>query len=240
MQSATISSTYCISREPKFVKIVCKRMLSLERKHLIVRLRGEKKSLLEISQRAGCSLATVGRVLRRSKVPNGIALKPIPGRKRSTTAREDRQLLRLYYKDRTANATALKMRWRLLAPQFGTVHTRTVTTQTVRNRLRSFGLKNYVKRKKAPLNARQRNLRVDFCLRHKDWTTEDWRKVIFSDECNVEAGPSGGCRTVWRKSDQLLSQFAITEVKSSCFLSMAVRNHFRSLLCYRNAEGRRR
>jgi hypothetical protein len=75
-----------------------------------------------------------------------------------------------------------------------------------------FGLNNYVKTKKPPLNERHRKLRFEFCLRHKDWTVDDWRKVIFSDECNVEAGPSGGSRTVWRKPEQKLSNFAILQV----------------------------
>src|SRR2546423_11328393 len=36
---------------------------------------------------------------------------------------------------------------------------------------------------------------MEFCEEHKDWTVEDWKRVIFSDECKIEIGKQ--VRAVW-------------------------------------------
>lgn len=194
--------------------MISRRRLTFEQKLIIVRLRSERKKIAQIAAIMKYSQRTIERVLQQSKKPSGIALKPKSGRKPCTSVREDRLLRRLHLEEPSATAVALKQMWKQPVPSCGTVHARVVSERTVRRRLKSFGLNNYVKIQKAPLNARQKNLRFQFCLRHKDWTADDWRTVLFSDECNLELEPSGGCRTVWRTPQEKLSDFAIIKVNS--------------------------
>jgi transposase len=141
--------------------MVCRRLLTHEQKLMTLRLRAQKKLWREIADLLSCSIGTVARVIRQAKEQNSVILKPHPGRKRATTDREDRELLLAYKKDRCANSKALAKSWRVPVPTSGTVHTRTLSGSTVRRRLKSFGLKNYIKMRKVPLNERQRKLRLE-------------------------------------------------------------------------------
>jgi Transposase len=51
--------------------------------------------------------------------------------------------------------------------------------------LYSHGLSKVKPTRKPGLNAVQRASRLGFCLDHKDWTIEDWKRVIWSDETSV-------------------------------------------------------
>ena len=49
-----------------------------------------------------------------------------------------------------------------------------------------------VVKKKKPLSSCHRRERMDFALRHRDWTLEDWKKVVWSDETKVNHLGSDG------------------------------------------------
>ena len=53
--------------------------------------------------------------------------------------------------------------------------------------------------KKPELSEAQREARLHWCLAHKDWTIEDWKKVIWSDETGVVLGHRRGAYRVWRR-----------------------------------------
>lgn len=57
-----------------------------------------------------------------------------------------------------------------------------VSCDTVRRAFRELGLQARKKTKKPKLVKRHRDRRYKWALEHKDWTTEDWKRVIFSDE----------------------------------------------------------
>eukprot|EP00920_Eleutheroschizon_duboscqi_P043611 GHVT01103853.1.p1 GENE.GHVT01103853.1~~GHVT01103853.1.p1 ORF type:complete len:140 (+),score=12.66 GHVT01103853.1:411-830(+) len=63
-----------------------------------------------------------------------------------------------------------------------------------------------MKKKIAP-NDLHRKLRFEFCQKYKDWRVEDWQKIIFLDECNVDAEPGGGLQKVWRKPSEKNAAF---------------------------------
>ena len=43
-----------------------------------------------------------------------------------------------------------------------------------------------------------KDTRLVFCLKYKDWTIEDWKRVIWTDECSVVLGHRRGAVRVWR------------------------------------------
>ena len=58
-----------------------------------------------------------------------------------------------------------------------------VTTRTIRNRLhKDFKLPARKSLKKPLITPRMAQQRLKFCSQYKDWTSEDWQKVMFSDE----------------------------------------------------------
>ena len=46
---------------------------------------------------------------------------------------------------------------------------------------------------------------MDFAISHKDWTMEDWKKVIWSDETKINRLGSDGGKWVWKKPGEDLS-----------------------------------
>jgi hypothetical protein len=56
---------------------------------------------------------------------------------------------------------------------------------TVRQHLKKSCLKAVVKSKLPLLSARHHKARLDFAYAHKDWTLEDWKMVVWSDETKI-------------------------------------------------------
>src|SRR3979490_1308999 len=62
-----------------------------------------------------------------------------------------------------------------------TIISHPVFPQTVRNVPKQHSFKAVTKKKKLLLTAVHRKKRLAFALRHKEWTVEDWKRVIWSD-----------------------------------------------------------
>ena len=48
--------------------------------------------------------------------------------------------------------------------------------------------------------------RLDFAIAHQDWTLEDWKKVVWSDETKINRLGSDGRKWVWKKAGEGLSE----------------------------------
>jgi hypothetical protein len=55
---------------------------------------------------------------------------------------------------------------------------------------------------KPGLTDEAKKARLAWCLERKDWSLEDWKNVIFSDETSVVLGGVRGKRRVWRRKDE--------------------------------------
>ena len=53
-------------------------------------------------------------------------------------------------------------------------------------------MKAVVKKKKPVLSQKHRKERMDFAIRYKDWTLEDWKRVVWSDETKINCLGSDG------------------------------------------------
>ena len=53
-----------------------------------------------------------------------------------------------------------------------------ISAKTVHRALKNAGMKAVVKRKRPKLGKRHRQERMDFAFAHKDWTVEDWKRVV--------------------------------------------------------------
>ena len=63
-----------------------------------------------------------------------------------------------------------------------------IEEHTVRRRRSETGLGSFVAAEKPGLSDKQVAARLQWALRYKDWTIEDWKKVIWSDESSVWIG----------------------------------------------------
>lgn len=60
---------------------------------------------------------------------------------------------------------------------------------TIRNALYRHGFRRRVARKKPPISEANQQKRLAWAIEHKDWTLEQWRTILWSDETWVVGGP---------------------------------------------------
>jgi len=80
-----------------------------------------------------------------------------------------------------------------------------ISVRTVHRALKKAGMIAVVKRKRPLLTKRHRKARTDFSLAHKDWTVEDWKRVVWSDETKINHLGSYGRKWVWKKAGEGLT-----------------------------------
>ena len=66
-------------------------------------------------------------------------------------------------------------------------------------------MKAVVKTKCPLLSAKHYKAHFDYAFAHKDWTMEDWKKVIWSDETKINCLGSDGRKWVWKRAGEKLT-----------------------------------
>jgi hypothetical protein len=77
-----------------------------------------------------------------------------------------------------------------------------VNEHTVRRALQEAGLKAAEKEKVPLLSAKNVKARLEFALAHKDWTVEDWKRVVWSDETKICRFCSDGRFWYWARDGE--------------------------------------
>ena len=155
----------------------CKK-LSCEEKTRCLTLLGEGRSVIHVSTIMKISRQAVYNLKRAAKsVSPGMipSRKPGSGAKRKTTKRTDQLLKRKVMSDPSITAATLKMELPELLKD--------VSIRTIQHRLqKELGLPCRRAAKKPLLTKKMKKKRIQFRLKYKDWTSNDWKKVMFSDE----------------------------------------------------------
>ena len=66
-------------------------------------------------------------------------------------------------------------------------------------------MKAVVKKKCPLLSAKHHKACLDYAHAHKDWTVEDWKRVVWSNETKINRLGSDGCKWVWKRLGEGLS-----------------------------------
>jgi len=77
--------------------------------------------------------------------------------------------------------------------------------------LRAAGYRKTKPTRKPGLTQEMRSARLKWALEHKDWTLEDWKNVIWTDETSVVINHRRGGYRVWRKADERVVKSCIRE-----------------------------
>ena len=83
--------------------------------------------------------------------------------------------------------------------------TNPVHPQTVRNALKEAGLRSATKKKVPMLKQTHRQRRLKFAQYHENWTVEDWKRVLWSDETKINWIGSDGKVYVWKQQGESVS-----------------------------------
>jgi hypothetical protein len=79
------------------------------------------------------------------------------------------------------------------------------SSQTLCPHPKKGGMKPVVKRKCPLLKPHHQHAQLEFAEWHAEWTIEDWKRVIWSDETTINCLGSDGRKYVWKDSDEGLS-----------------------------------
>ncbi|CAF3183212.1 unnamed protein product [Rotaria socialis] len=119
------------------------------------------------------------------------------GRPRKVDGRGLRHLKRLVKGDERLSAAKIATDLNASLPK-------PITTRTVRNYLKELGFEDVVKVKKQWLGVKHRKQRMAWCTQHMNWTRDDWKNVIFSDESTFYVLKRKNQRKIWRLDKEKL------------------------------------
>lgn len=162
------------------------RRLTLDERREIIALGKASFSQREIAKRVGRPQKTVNRILKAYFRENRVEDARHQRRPRKTTKDEDELILAAAADNPFVTAKAI-------ADELGL----NVSLHTVRRRLHDRGLKSFVAARKPLLTTVHRERRLEFADRHINWTSDQWRQVIFSDESTFSTCGNQRLR-VWR------------------------------------------
>jgi hypothetical protein len=97
--------------------------------------------------------------------------------------------------------------------QLQDITSQTLNIQTVRRALRKDDMVAVVKRKRPMLTAQHRKRRLHFAEAHLQWTEDDWKRVVWSDETKINRINSDGRVWVWKKKGEAFSDRMVIETK---------------------------
>ena len=101
-----------------------------------------------------------------------------------------------------------------------------VSTWCIRNALHESGLYNRVAQKKPFLTNAHKRKRFEFAFAHRKWTSEEWEKVIWTNESTFEVGKTSRQIIVWRKSEEHYNLDCLTSTFKSGRTSIMVWDAF--------------
>jgi transposase len=171
------------------------RLLTEAKQNNIIALLSSGTSVKQINTSTGVSTSTISKI--RSQYCPNLPKNP-PGRPSKLTAANVRHALHLITSHKAENAAQVT---RILK----NITNQSISSHTVRHHLKKAGMKAVVKRKRPLLKKRHKQARLDFALTHKDWTVEDWKRVVWSDETKINRLGSDGRKWVWKRPGEGLS-----------------------------------
>ena len=147
-------------------------------------------STRDIARREGVSQSTVSRLRHNEGADRGYQDLPRSGRPRLFTDRHERLITRMVTSGKCQTAVDVQS---CLREEYNI----RVSCNTIRRVLKRNGLVARVKVKKPSLSDEQRRDRRGFAEEHRDWTLEDWDRVMWSDEAHFTLHPSAGREYCW-------------------------------------------
>jgi hypothetical protein len=165
---------------------------------------GGRHTIREISDIVGIPKSTVGDI----KTRNIATTKFKCGRPKKLTVHAKRRIERYIKKSRATrrqdcNTIIEELRLNVCAT-------------TLMNALLELGYTRSAARRRPLLKELDMKRRLRFARAHKDWTVEDWNRVIFTDEMAIKVGQERTSRVfVWRKKGEEYHKDCVDERKRS-------------------------
>ena len=97
-----------------------------------------------------------------------------------------------------------------------------ISTTTLRRRRSEAGLDSYIVAQKPALRSENVVKRLEWAIKHKDWTAEDWKRVIWSDETSIWIGVNPRRQWVIRPQGERLNRKYVKKTFKSAQVKVMV------------------
>ena len=176
------------------------RSISAAQHSSVISLLNEGYSHCQIQAKTGLGKGTVGRISKEEEENK----ENHPGGHPSKLSICDKQSI-------LCQITTGKLDNAVQATQFiNSINSNPVSSQTVRQTLKEAGLHSATKKKVPMLKSGHREKRLKFARYHENWTVEDWKRVLWSDETKINQIGSDGKVYVWKILGEPLSDHITT------------------------------
>lgn len=147
----------------------------------------------------GVSKSVIHRVVKRYRQTGEYTRLAGQGRKKKTVARDDRFIVSTVLRNRILTSSQVKTKLQ-------EVRGVTISTKTVRRRLKAAGLRSHLPARGPLLATCHRVARVNFARIHENWNDHAWGRILFSDESRFCLKPDDRRVKVWRHSGERYAQ----------------------------------
>ena len=172
-------------------------------------VRGHQRGLTHkaLAEQFNVSRTAITNIIKRYRLHGCVEIRKSSGRPKITSRLIDRNILRMSRSDPRLTTVDIS---RHLAEED---HIK-VSDSTVRRRLKAVGLHGRRPVKKPLISAKNRKTRVNFAKKHINWTKQQWRDVLWSDESKFSLFGSDGISYVRRPiGKRYHQQYQIPTVK---------------------------
>ena len=145
----------------------------------------------------GRAASTISRLLSKWRRSDDVSHGNCGKVRRQTTRRADRRLIRLVLANRTLPATRLRLLWGMRGHQ-GHI----LSAETIRRRIQETALRSRRMRKRLQLSPAHVAGRERWAMQRVHWRLQQWRRVVFTDECRFCLFRGDGRVRVWREPGQ--------------------------------------
>ena len=156
--------------------------LSTIQKNTILSQLDSGHSICSIASSTGVGLATISRLHSKERSDLQKSVGGCPPKLSSTNICHAIHLIATYNAENAVQVTKA----------LSNVINQPLYSNTIYHHLKKSGMKAVVKSKCPLLSTKHCKTCLDFAIAHKDWTIEDWKKAIWSDETKINHLGSDG------------------------------------------------
>lgn len=155
--------------------------------------KNEGISIAQIARELNFTRTAIRSAIRRFEDTGSYERQTTSGRPKKFNDRDRRLLQRYVLKNRRSSLKEIMANVDVNA-----------SINTFRKELQKLNLNSRIARKKPFINERQRRRRLEFAKEHQNWTLEDWRRVIFTDESSFQTSSCSSIVRVRRRPNEVM------------------------------------
>lgn len=166
-----------------------------EVRKIIISSNNNGKSAYQIAKDLLLPRSSVQSIIQHHKKNGSVSILKKCGRPRITSDADNRALKKIIKKNRRARAGEITLLWREMIKK-------DVSVDTCKRALKRMGYGFYTAKEKPLLTSLQKKKRLRFAKDHENWTLDQWREIIWSDESKFEVTVGDERKKVVRNKDE--------------------------------------